>query len=337
MRLAALHRFGFLTLPNYSMIACTNAIEVLRMANRLSGSPVYEWQVATADGSPAPASNGMALHPTVTLAELGQPDLGKPDLVLACGGVDVREAVDGRVIAGLRRLAREGVALGGLCTGAFALAEAGLLRGRRCAIHWENLAAIEEEFPGIEFVNDLYAVDRDRITCTGGVAPLSLMLAMVEARLGPALASAIAAQFLVDRVRPSTDRQPARPTLAGHGRLATAVQLMEDAVAAPVQAAAVARTVGVSPRQLERLFRRHLGQTPAAFAAGLRLDRARALLRGTAMPVTAVASACGYATPSRFSAAYGGRFGKTPSDERRAVRAAPIDRRTQDAPHPHRA
>ena len=319
MNLAALQRFGFLTLPTYSMIACTNAIEVLRMANRLNGSTVYGWQVVSMDGSPTTASNGLTLQPTVRLAEMA-----RPDLVLACGGVDVREAVDGRVTAGLRRLSREGVALGALCTGAFALAEAGLLRGRRCAIHWENLAAVEQEFPDIAFVSDLYAVDRDRVTCTGGIAPLSLMLAVVEARLGPALATAIAAQFLVDRVRPATDPQPSRPYLAGHERLGAAVRMMEEAVANPVQAADVARQVGMSSRQLERLFRRHLGQTPAAFAAGLRLDRARTLLRDTAMPVTAVASACGYATPSRFSAAYGGRFGKTPSDERRAMRAATL-------------
>lgn len=317
MDLAALNRFGFLTLPNYSMIACANAIEVLRMANRLSGAPLYEWQLATPDGSPAVASNGMAMQPTVRLASIE-----RPDLLLACGGVEVREAVDRRVTAGLRRLARDGVALGGLCTGAFALAEAGLLTGRRCAIHWENLAPIQEEFPDIEFVRDLYTVDQDRATCTGGVAPLSLVLAMVEARLGPALASAVAAQFMMDRVRPGTERQRALPAPLEQGRVGDAVRAMEASIDTPLQAGAIARTVGVTPRQLERLFRRHLGQTPAAYAAGLRLDRARTLLQRSALPVTQVAGACGYATPSRFSAAYRTRFGMTPSAERRNACAA---------------
>ena len=254
------------------------------------------------------------MQPTVPLAGLQK----APDLLLACGGVDVREAVDSRVTAALRRFARENVPLGSLCTGAFALAEAGLLRGRRCAIHWENLAAIEEEFREIEFVNDLFTVDRDRVTCTGGIAPISLMLAMVEARLGPALAASVAAQFLVDRVRAGTERQRGAGYAAPE-KLVAAVRMMEDAVGWPLNAAAVARSVGLSPRQLERLFRKHLGESPAAYAAGLRLDKARTLLRETSMQVTEVGAACGYATPSRFSAAYRGRFGRPPVYERREL------------------
>lgn len=317
MDLGSLHRVTFLTLPNYSMIACANGIEVLRMANRLSGSDAYAWDVTTPDGTAAVASNGLTLQPTIPLAAMTR----QPDLLLACGGVDVREAVDVRVTVALRRFARAGVPLGSLCTGAFALAEAGLLRGRRCAIHWEDLAAIEEEFRDIEFVGDLFAVDRDRVTCTGGIAPLSLMLAMVEARLGAALAAAVAAQFLVDRVRAGTERQrgagPAAPE-----KLAAAVRLMEDAVGWPLRTAAVADSVGLSGRQMERLFRRHFGESPAAYASGLRLERARRLLRETAMQITAVGAACGYATPSRFSAAYRGRFGVPPNHERRSRPAA---------------
>ena len=327
MNLGDVTRIAFLTLPNYSMIAVANAIEVLRMANRLRGATEYRWQIVTLDGAPALASNGLSLHPTTAFAAME-----RPSLLLACGGIEVREAVDSRVAAALRRAARDGVALGGLCTGAFALAAAGLLRGRRCAIHWENLAPIQEEFPDIEFVRDLFAVDRDRVTCTGGIAPLSLMLALVEARLGTAVAGGVQAQFMVERVRGGAEPQHARPPFAGGNKLERAIQMMESSVDAPLQATAVARQVGLSPRQLERLFRRHLGQSPAAYFAGLRLDRARTLLRETAMPVTAVGSACGYVTPSRFSAAYRGRFGRSPRDDRTG--AAPSPRRTGDAHQP---
>ncbi len=329
MLLSSLGRFAFLTLPNFSMIACANAIEVLRMANRLSGTEAFAWEIVTVGERSAAASNGLSLGPALALEAAS-----RPDLLLACGGIDVRAAVDRRTIAALRRLARDGVALGGLCTGAFALAEAGLLRGRRCAIHWENLHAIEEEFPDIEFTDDLYVVDRDRITCTGGVAPLSMMLAVVEARLGSACSAAVAAQFMVDRVRPPTDRQRVLPGPGGQGRLGEAVRMMQQMVSTPLPMADVARGAGLSVRQMERMFQRELGQSPAAFAAGLRLDRARSMLGETAMPVTAVATACGYATPSRFSVAYRSRFGRTPSDERRDGGAS-LRRSNRHARQPH--
>ena len=316
--LAALRRFAFLTLPNYSMIACANAIEVLRMANRLGGTPIYEWQVVTPDGLPAAASNGLALHPTIPI-----PAMRRPDLFLACGGVDVREAVSTKVKSALRRLARDKVPLGGLCTGTFALAAAGLLHGHRCAIHWENLAAIEQEFPDVKFTDDLYTVDGDRVTCTGGVAPLSLMLAVVQGRLGAPFSDAIAAQFLVERTRAGAESQQRLAGPAGYGKLGEAVRLMRHAIDSPPRAATVARAVGLSSRQLERLFRQHLGTTPAAYSAGLRLDRARMLLRETGMAVTAIAAACGYNTPSRLSAAYRGRFGQSPTAERALARKPP--------------
>ena len=314
MDLAAPRRFGFLTLPNYSLIACANAVEALRMANRVAGLAEYEWQVVTPGGKPVPASSGMALHPTVALE-----GAGRFDVLFVCGGVDVRRSA-GRTVAGvLRRHARAGVALGALCTGSFALAEAGLLRGYRCAIHWEDLPAIQEEFPDIEFVEDMYAVDRDRITCTGGIAPLDMMLAVIEARLGRERAAQVSAQFIVERGRAGAERQKTAPwarAAAGHKQLAEAVRLIEGSVASPVSASAVAAAVGLSSRQLERLFRQHLGTTPAAFSATVRLDRARALLRQTAMPVTGVAVACGFGSASHFSTAYRGRFGRAPRAER---------------------
>lgn len=329
LKLESLSRFGFLTLPSYSMIACANAIEALRMANRVSGGSVYSWQTVTLDGHPAAASNGLMLTPCAMLSAAE-----KFDVVFVVGGVDVRNAVDRNVAAALRRLARDGVALGALCTGAFALAEARLLHGYRCAIHWENFSAIHEEFPDIDFVEDMFCIDRDRITCTGGVAPLDLMLTVIAARLGRRVAAQVSAQFLLERSRAAEERQPKQAAFAHQAaprRLSDAVRLIEDSIETPLSTEDVARAVKISSRQLERLFRRHLGISPAAFAAGARLDRAQALLRQTAMPVTDIGLACGFTSASHFSTAYRSRFGHAPRNERSPANGGAKPRR-QAAP-----
>jgi transcriptional regulator GlxA family with amidase domain len=312
--LETLSRFGFLTLPSYSMIACANAIEALRMANRVSGTSTYAWQIVTLDGHAAAASNGLMLTPSAMLSAAD-----RFDIVFVVGGVDVRNAVDRNVAAALRKLARDGVALGALCTGTFALAEARLLHGYRCAIHWENFSAIREEFPDVHFVEDFFCIDRDRITCTGGIAPLDLMLAVIQARLGRRVASQVSAQFLVERGRAADERQPKQASATNQTtprRLAEAVRLIEDSIEAPLSTEDVARSVRISTRQLERLFRQHLGISPAAYASAARLDRAQSLLRQTAMPVTDVGLACGFASASHFSTAYRSRFGHAPRNER---------------------
>ena len=324
MNLAAPTRFGFLTLPNYSLIACVNAIEALRMANRVIGCTEYTWQIVTPGGEPALASNGITLAPTVAFEQAGT-----LDLLFVCGGVDVRRSAGHRVAAVLRSFAHRGVALGALCTGSFALAEAGLLRGYRCVIHWENLPAMREEFPDIEFVEDMYAVDRDRITCTGGIAPLDMMLAVIEARLGHERAAQVSAQFIVERGRLGAERQPmalwARASTCNK-RLADAVRLIETSVDAPLATTEVANAVKLSVRQLERLFRQHLDTTPVSFSVSVRLGRARILLRQTAMPITNVAVACGFESASHFSTAFRARFGHAPRTERTLSRppAAPF-------------
>jgi transcriptional regulator GlxA family with amidase domain len=309
--LAEIARVAFLTLPNYSMIACSAAIEALRMANYVAGRPVYQTEIVTLDGAPALASGGYALSPTKPLSP------ARIDALIVCGGVDVRHAVDRRTLDELRRLDRRGVALGALCTGTFALAEADLLDGYRCAIHWENLSAIREEFENVGFVEDLFVIDRDRFTCTGGIAPLDMMAAFIEARLGPAVADKVLEQFIVPRRRYSAEPQHA--PLGGritHPALEDAARVMARTIGAPLPMAAVAQRIGFSTRQLERLFRRHLDISPAEFYTGLRLDRARELLRLSGLAVTDVGIACGFGSAAHFSAAYHRRFGHSPRRER---------------------
>jgi transcriptional regulator GlxA family with amidase domain len=313
-RLSSTFRFGFLTLPDYSMIALTSAVEPLRMANRLCRRDVYAWSLVSLDGRPVEASNGLALSPTVALEQMGP-----VNVVFVCGGVDVQQAVTRELLSALRRLAQRRVSLGSLCTGGYALAKAGLLDKYKAAIHWENMSALREEFPRIAFTDQLFAIDRDRYTCSGGIAPLDLMLNMIKADLGSDIAPLISEQFILDRIRSDQDRQhiPLQAQVGiFHDRLIKAAELMEANIEEPLSLDELAAAIGVSRRQIERLFRRHLGQVPTKYYLELRLRRARELLLQTSMSIMDITTACGFQSPPHFSKCYRSVFGHPPSAER---------------------
>lgn len=309
--LASIASVGLLTLPSHSMVATVNALEALRMANYVARSEHYHWHLLTPDNASVTASNGLVLSPSRPLAEA--PPV---DLLLVCGGIDIRHAASLAVSDTLRRIARRGTALGALCTGSFVLAEAGLLDHRRCAIHWENLAAIREEFQHVDFIEAPFVIDGDRLTCTGGVAPLHMMLALITARGGRDLASRVSEQFILapgDPGRRPTARP--RPPLPDP-TLARAVRLMQATLETPPGVATIAGRLDVSPRQLERLFRQHLATSPAAYHLSLRLDRARELLRLSTRTITDIGLVCGFRSAAHFSTAYARHFGRPPRVER---------------------
>ena len=312
-------RYAFLTLANYSMIAVSNAVEPLRMANRVSGLTAYEWEIATLDGLPVAASNGLTLAPTVALAQL------RPvDMVFVCGGVQVREAITPRLLTALRRLAERRVPLGALCTGGYALAQAGLLDRYRATIHWENLSALREQFPSVLISDQLYSIDRDRYTCSGGVAPLELMLHLIETRLGTRIARLVSEQFIVDRIRSASDRQyvPLRAQVGvAHKSLIAVAEMMEAHIENPLSLETIARQSGISRRQIERLFKQYVKCVPKRYYLEMRLRRARELLLQTAMPVMAVSTACGFQSPPHFSKCYRNQFGHPPTAERQQPRS----------------
>lgn len=306
----------FLLVPRFSMIAFAAAIEPLRLANRLAERELYRWRLLSVDGAPVAASNGIAVVPDGGLAECSS---GRSATVLVCAGLGVERQHDPRIAAWLRRLDRQGVTLGALCTGAHVLARAGLLNGRRAAIHWENLPGFSEAFPEVEATSDLFEIDHDRYTCCGGTAALDMMLHLIAERHGPALAAKVSEQCMLDRVRGPHDRQrlPLRERLGiHHPKLIAAVELMEANVEEPLGQGEIANLVGVSRRQLERLFARHLGRTPAQYYLKTRLARARHLLYQTEMPVMDVALACGFVSPSHFATCYRQLYGRTPRTER---------------------
>ena len=313
-------RFAFLTLPSYSMIAVSNAVEPLRMANSVSGQLAYEWTIASLDGEPATASNGLALFPTVPLA-----DIGSSDIVFVCGGINIREAVSGALLSALRRLGEQRVPLGGLCTGGYALARAGLLDRYHATIHWENLSALREEFPRVLISDQLFTIDRNRYTCSGGVAPLDLMLNLIESKLGTRISQRVSEQFIVDRIRSDRDRQyvPLRAQVGvSHQSLIKVAELMEANIERPMSLERIARETGLSRRQIERLFKRHLNCVPKRYYLEMRLKRARELLLQTAMPIMDITTACGFQSPPHFSKCYRNQFGYPPSVERQTRQKA---------------
>jgi transcriptional regulator GlxA family with amidase domain len=308
------HRFVFLTLPDYTMVALVSAIDALRMANRVTQRDVYEWILVSVDGRPVAASNGLSIGPTTTIDQMGP-----ANIVFVCGGTNVREAVTPTLLSELRRLAERHVPLGSLCTGGYALAKAGLLNKYRAVIHWENMSTLQEEFPQVQLSDRVFAIDRDRYTCSSGVAPLDLMLNIIKQHQGRDIAPAISEQFILDRIRGDPDRQliPLKAQVGVyHENLLEAARLMREHIEEPLALDEVAAAVGVSRRQIERLFKRHVGQVPTRYYLEQRLRRARELLLQTSMSIMDVAVACGFQSPPHFSKCYRTLFGCTPSMER---------------------
>ncbi len=313
-KLSTIRKIGFLTLDEYTMIAVSSAIEVLRMANRLSGQTHYSWTIITTDGRPVPSSNGMSYADAVTYDAAG--DL---DMVLVCGGTNVANFVNDKVVNLLRRIARDGVVLGGLCTGTFALVKSGLLDGYKCTIHWENMAGLREFHSRVKFQEELFVIDRDRMTCTGGIAPIDMMLALVRSSFGKTLVAEISNQFILERVRDGFDRQhiPLAARLGfNHGALVDIAALMEANFEEPLSAVELASLAGLSLRQVQRMFQETLHTTPTKYYLQLRLRRARELLLQSQMSITQISVSCGFQSTCHFSKSYRALYGRTPRSER---------------------
>jgi len=231
----------------------------------------------------------------------------------------VRDNTDKNILNLIRRLDRNGAVIGAICTGTYVMAAAGLLDGRRCTIHWENIDGLAEEFPELDITNDLFEVDGTRVTCSGGTASLDMMLNLITQAHGAALAAEVSDQFIHDRIREPTDRQrmELRSRIGvSHPKLLAVVKTMEDNLEEPLAQTDIARMTNLSTRQLERLFRKYLNTTPTRYYLNLRLARARHLLRQTSMSILSVALACGFVSASHFSKCYRECYGCTPRAER---------------------
>lgn len=316
-------RLAFLLLPQFSMMAFSAALEPLRAANRLAATQLYDWRLVSNDGQPVMASNGIAITVNDSRETLVQ-----PDLLVACVGLEPLDAATNPQLRGwLRRLSGHGCQVGGISGGAFLLAEAGLLDGRRCTVHWEFAEQFAARYPRTRLVPDLFVADEGAFTCSGGTAALDLMLHFIREHHGAEMAVAVAEQFIHPRIRDHGDRQRMTPDQR-YGllpsKLATIVEHMEANLAEPLELTVLAANAELSTRQVERLFRKHLGSAPAVFYMELRLQQARHLLRETARPVRTIALDCGFGSSSHFCHAYRRHHGHSPMRERKAALATAV-------------
>ncbi|MBT8115251.1 MAG: GlxA family transcriptional regulator [Arenicella sp.] len=314
-------RYGFLLVPNFSMIAFSSAVEVLRMANRLSGENLYEWPVYSMDGAPVAASNRLLISPSG--GAIASADKSVLRVLFVCSGTRVADQWQEELRVQLIQLSKSKIVIGGICTGTYLLAKAGLLDGHRCTIHWENIASLRETSPNTIVTEELFELDGDRYTASGGTAPLDMMLQLIKQEHGGKLAVSISEQFMCDRMRGAYDKQriPLKLLLgSAQPKLTEAVELMESNLEELLNLDDLASLVGVSRRQLERLFKKYLGCVPRRYYLDLRLKKARQLLLQTPGSVSEVAIACGFVSASHFSKSYREMFGLSPREERQLQR-----------------
>ncbi|MHA6261899.1 GlxA family transcriptional regulator [Arenibacterium sp. CAU 1754] len=307
-------QFVFVLLDKFSMLSFASAVECLRIANRMSDKRLYSWRLASETGDPVKCSAGTVFNVDGDLGELS-----RDDTILICGGIDIQAATTKRLLGWIRREARKGLVIGGLCTAAYTLAKAGLMDGKRATIHWENADSFAEEFDEVNLTKSVFVVDGNRMTTAGGTSSIDLMLKLIAQDHGEELANAVADQLIYSSIRTDQDTQRLSvPTRIGvrHPKLSQVIQMMEANIEEPISPSVLAKDVGMSTRQLERLFRRYLNRSPKRYYMELRLQKARNLLMQTDMSVINVALACGFASPSHFSKCYRAHYDTTPYRER---------------------
>ncbi len=309
-------RYVFVLLDNFTLLCFSAAVESLRIANRMADETLYDWVLAGEGGTTVACSAGAEFNVDMDLEELR-----RDDVVMICGGINVQTATTKKVLSWVRRESRRGLKVAGLCTAAYTVAKAGLLDGKRATIHWENHDSFLEEFDEVELTKSVFVVDGNRMTTAGGTSSIDLMLKLIADDHGEKLANAVADQLIYSSIRTDQDTQRlSLPTRIGvrHPKLSQVIQMMEANIEEPISPSILAKDVGMSTRQLERLFRRYLNRSPKRYYMELRLQKARNLLMQTDMTVINVALACGFASPSHFSKCYRAHYNTTPYRERGA-------------------
>jgi AraC family carnitine catabolism transcriptional activator len=311
--------FNFILQPEFPMNALILASDALRIANQNSGMGLFRWQFVSETGEPVRASNGFWFPVDRALR-----DMLPAEVCLVFEGNLPTQNNAPILLNQLRAAARFGAMVGGVDTGAFALAQAGIIgigEGACVVLHWEAMRTFQERFPETEMANRIYLVDDKRLHCAGGVATLDLMLDLIARFRGEALANEVANALVHTRRSPLT-RQRSDGMLDSDqsplvGRL---ISLMEKNLDFPLSLVDLAEELEISSRTLTRACRQTLGQTPMRLYLVIRLQAARNLLFYEETSIKDVANACGFSYQAVFSRAFKEHFGQTPSEFRKRIR-----------------
>ena len=310
-------RFGFLLVPNFSLIALGSAVDPLRLANTALGRTAFEYVTIGLKSEPVVSSDGISVLPDEELGKSSQ-----FDAVFVVGPNPIPRRGNGEIVRWLRQLAARGIVLGGIDTGSYYLARAGLLNGYRCTIHWEDREILLQEFPQLHVSQRLFEVDRDRFTCSGGVGPLEMMTFILRRPPGSRELAQQVSDLLVAHQR-SQDENQALPLRYRYANMPAvvleALELMENNVEEPLSPGEIADYLDISRRQLERLFQDHLQISPARKYLDIRLARGRLSVLRTNRRIDEIALSCGFLTAAHFITKYRELYGKTPQAERSAL------------------
>lgn len=307
---------GLLLLPAFNSLALNAFVDPFRAANYLRGRQLYRWQFLSLDGQQVTASNGFVVGETQHYADLTD----AVDFLVVNASWTPENFQDRALQSWLRRQSQYNLSLVGMDTGAFVLAFAGLMNGYRTVVHYEHLDSFRELFPKTHIEESLYVIDRDRLTCSGGIAAADLALEIIRLQQGMAVASAAARYIFHERVRGGDEKQLSRTHepigYAIPEILRAVLLLMEQHLEEPLRLPELAQRAGISQRQLERLFQQNIGLTPKRYYVNIRLSRARALLTQTELSIAEIASACGFNSTEHFSRTYKSHFNIAPSQDR---------------------
>lgn len=303
--------YAFALIEEFTHMPFSCAVEPLRIANLLSGEELYRWSLLSEDGHGALSSNG-----SVTLVDHDFAHVPPCDRLFVLSGIHMRKHITKSLTAMLRRENSHGRKIGALCSGAWILAELGFLNGKKAAIHWEYHDGFMENFPDVNLVRNVFVADEKHLTASGGTATADLMLHLIERDHGADLAQAVADQMVYSSVREATAEQ--RVSLQSRNgmrntHLAKAIQRMFDTIDSPISPSHIAEEIGISTRQLERLFGKYLNTSPKKYYMEMRLERARKLLIQTESSVIDIAMACGFESAGHFSRVYKAAYGITPT------------------------